>query len=56
MNEIFSFKGNAGRLDFLGCQLFATLILGAAVGLIELAGDAANITAIQGFQLLGFFI
>ena len=56
MNEIFGFKGNAGRLDFLGCQLLVTLILGAAVGLVELAGDAANITAIQGVQLLGFFI
>lgn len=56
MKEIFSFKGNAGRLDFLGCQLFAILIMGVAMGLGELSGDAANITVIQGFLLLGFFI
>ena len=56
MKAIFSFKGNAGRLDFLGCQLFAILIIGVAMGLGELAGDAANITLIQGFLLLGFTI
>ncbi|MHC8597698.1 DUF805 domain-containing protein [Arenicellales bacterium IMCC55707] len=56
MKEIFSFKGNAGRLDFLGCQLFAALILGSAGFLAGLAEDVANITAMPGFLLLGFLI
>jgi len=56
MSQFFTFKGNDGRLEFLGYYLFSIIIMGAGVWAVELAGGSEAITVMQGLLVLGFIV
>ena len=56
MSQFFTFKGNDGRLEFLGYYLFSIIIMGVGVWAIELAGGSESMTVIQGLLVLGFIV
>ena len=56
MSQFFTFKGNDGRLDFLGYYLFSIIIMGVGVWAIELAGRSESMTVMQGLLVLGFIV
>ena len=56
MSQFFTFKGNDGRLEFLGYYLFSIIIMGVGVWAIELAGGSESMTVMQGLLVLGFIV
>lgn len=56
MSQFFTLKGNDGRLEFLGYFLFSSLIMGAGVWTVELAGGSEVIAVMQRLLALGFIV